>query len=193
MHSHFQVMREKMKEFEGWEESDLLPEGWIFRVKWEGFANSKLRTKFSSNSMFLSREGKVFESMRTATEHMTRLGYKRAEISRCKDFLQERNQKSNIARETWIESDTVPTGWKIGSSGTRTLLLSPNGRQFRSRMQAITALASEKGEQAELEAMREKLVIHEGWQRSSLLPANWIFKVKTCAETKEKSETKERK
>ena len=177
-----------MKEFEGWEESHLLPEGWIFRVNWEGFANAKLKTKFSSNTLYLSREGKVFESMRTATEYMARLGYKRAEISRCKDFLQERNQKSIIARETWMESHTVPTGWKIRSSGTRTFVLSPNGRQFRSRMQAITELASEKGDQAELEALREKMVEHEGWQRSNLLPANWIFKVKTSAAAREEKQ-----
>ena len=101
-----------MKEFEGWEESILLPEGWIFRVNWEGFANAKLKTKFSSNTQYLSREGKVFESMRTATEYMARLGYKRAEISRCKDFLQERNQNSGLGfRQSQSLQVRKPTRW----------------------------------------------------------------------------------
>ena len=155
-----------MIEFEGWEESNLLPEGWIFRVNWEGFVKSndkeehfegiaksdvgaeevaesndkeehlavKARTKFTSNIVYLSREGKAFESMRTATEYMTKMGYKRAEILRCREFLQERNQKSIVLRENWLESDTVPAGWKIRTSGGRTFVLSPDGRQFRSRL-----------------------------------------------------------
>ena len=196
-----------MIEFEGWEESSLLPEGWIFRVNWEGFVKSndkeeplegiakseagteeiaesnehlvvKARTKFSSNIAYLSREGKAFESLRTATEYMTKMGYKRAEILRCREFLQERNQKSIVLRENWLESDTVPPGWKIRNSGARSFVLSPDGRQFRSRLQAIVALAPEKSYQEDLAWMREKLLEHEGWQTSSLLPAHWIFKVK---------------
>ena len=178
-----QLLKEKMKEFEGWEESDLLPEGWIYRVNWEGFVKSK--NTFGINILYLSKEGKVFESMRAATEYMARIGFKKADILRCKEFLQERNQMSMISRKSWVESETVPTGWKIQSSGTK--VLSPSGRQFRSVLQAVTTLSSERVEGVNLEEMREKLVEHEGWKRSSLLPSNWIFKVKLKAsDTEEK-------
>ena len=49
-----EVMRNKLVEFEGWEENALLPEGWLFKVHWEGFVPHK--NSVQSNLSFLSRD-----------------------------------------------------------------------------------------------------------------------------------------
>ena len=46
-------MKSKMIEFEGWEESELLPKGWMYKVHWEGLTKDN---KWSSNIHYLSKE-----------------------------------------------------------------------------------------------------------------------------------------
>ena len=46
-----QQMKAKLVEFEGWEESSLLPTNWLFKVVWEG---SNKEGRWSENVSFLS-------------------------------------------------------------------------------------------------------------------------------------------
>merc|ERR1719450_121418 len=102
-------MKRKMIAHEGWEVSDLLPKGWLFKVHWEGFC----KDKWSSNILFLSKEGTSFESMKSATEFMESLKeYTSEDILKSRKFLTLRNQETTSTRYTWEQSETVPEGWK---------------------------------------------------------------------------------
>ena len=57
-------------------------------------------------------------------------------------------------------------------------ILNPDGRQFRSRYTAVQDMIKRKQKKVLIEQMKELMIIHEGWQRSKLLPKNWLFKVK---------------
>ena len=62
-------MRSKLT-FEGWETSPYLPSNWLYKRTWEGIiANGS----FSSNTVYLSIEGNVFESNKTAIDFMRSL------------------------------------------------------------------------------------------------------------------------
>ena len=58
-------MKKMMIENEGWELSDHLPRGWMFKVHWEGFTKDK---RYQNNILYLSREGQSFESMKKVIE-----------------------------------------------------------------------------------------------------------------------------
>ena len=169
-------MRTKLREFEGWEESLLLPAGWMYKVHWEGFTNKK----FSSNVSYLSREGKSFESIQTATEFMKLKGYYQSEITNCTEFLKFRNKTTIESRFSWDSSESVPPGWKVRSlesgSASRQYILSPWGLQYRSRVLAIQDMTKHGAATEDIEVMRAKLMEHEGWKKSELLPPKWIFK-----------------
>ena len=165
-------MRTKLREFEGWEESLLLPAGWMYKVHWEGFTNKK----FSSNVSYLSREGKSFESIQTATDFMKLKGYYQSEITNCSEFLKFRNKTTIESRFSWESSESVPPGWKVRSLESRQYILSPWGLQYRSRVLAIQDMAKHGAATEDIEVMRAKLMEHEGWKESELLPPKWIFK-----------------
>ena len=88
-----QQMKAKLVEFEGWEESSLLPTNWLFKVVWEG---SNKEGRWSENVSFLScREGQSFESLRLAIQHMKTVGsYTEAEMAGCREF-QAQQRRSN--------------------------------------------------------------------------------------------------
>ena len=48
------IMKLKMREYERWELSDYLPEGWMYKVHWEGFTKDD---KYTENIIYLSRDG----------------------------------------------------------------------------------------------------------------------------------------
>ena len=64
--------------------------------------------------------------------------------------------------------------------------LSPDGLSYRSRYTAVQDMIKRKQDVEEVEHMKELMVMHEGWQRSTLLPENWLFKVKSEGFTKDK-------
>ena len=74
------VMRSKLS-FEGWETNPLLPNNWLFKRIWEGVISNG---SFSSNTVYLSSEGKVFESNKTAIDFMAanKKSYKKENIEK---------------------------------------------------------------------------------------------------------------
>ena len=62
-------MRSKLQ-FEGWETADLLPTGWMYKRTWEGLISNG---SFSTNTVYITREGNVFESVKLAVEFMESL------------------------------------------------------------------------------------------------------------------------
>ena len=180
-------LRRKMVEHENWEESSLLPEGWLFKVIWEGTGGKDGR--WNSNLRYLSREGVAFDSMKEVVAHLQlyhqsspSLGQEN--IQNCHEFLRVRSQQNIQQRHNWQDSQSIPPGWKMrraesqGKKPTE-FFLSPHNTQYKSRFSAVQDMMVRAdlytGEEVEL--MKEKLISEESWQVSSLLPPGWLYKV----------------
>ena len=82
----------------------------------------------------------------------------------------------------WVEDDTVPKGWKrrilpgIGvSKFNMPNLVSPDGRQFRSRQRALQTMVKMGADPLEIAEMSD-LLVHEGWDTHPMLPEKWKFR-----------------
>ena len=172
------AMRSKLQ-FEGWETEEFLPDGWLYKRTWEGLISSG---SFSTNTVYISREGNVFESVKLAVEFMESMEeYKEKDIEQLKAFQAQLSRVTTKRREDWVESDTVPPGWKVrpgcGKEAGKEWVLRPDGRQFMTRCIALQYLAKEGADQEDIDLLRNSLV-HEGWKKDNLLPKDWLFKVK---------------
>ena len=49
-------------------------------------------------------------------------------------------------------------------------MLSPDGRQFRSRYTALLDMIKKDGKRKDIEEMKRLMMRHEGWSKSNLLP-----------------------
>ena len=123
-----EFMKLKMREHEGWENSEYLPEGWMFKVKWGGYTKDK---KYTENIIYLSREGQSFHSIKQATEFIVASeGYSLQDADNCQRFLKERLKMTMGSRFAWKESNSVPFGWKVRENGEESFIMSPEGVQY---------------------------------------------------------------
>ena len=172
------AMRSKLH-FEGWEAAELLPSGWMYKRTWEGMISSG---SFSTNTVYITREGNVFESVKLAVEFMESLEeeYSEKDREQFKAFQMQLSRVTTKRRDDWVEADTVPPGWMVrpgAGKETKEWVLRPDGRQFVTRCIALQYLAKEGADQEDIDLLRKSLV-HEGWQVDELLPKDWLFKVK---------------
>ena len=178
-------MRELMILHEGWQRSELLPENWLFKVKCEGFTKDK---KWYSSIHYFTDEGETIESMKNVLNKLKENDASMETIENCNQFIFE--QKPVDIKYEWSDGDnTVPKGWKLRISESEAewqWMLSPDGAQFRSRYTAVQHMIKKNYKTKEVEEMKELMIMHEGWQRSGLLPRNWLFKVKCEGFTKDK-------
>jgi len=166
-------MREKLT-FEGWERIALLPTGWMFKRAWEG---TDTRGRMLSNTHYLSKEGNVFESAKTATEFMESAGeYTEQDSANLKDFQNMLCKVTNKKRDDWEEDEeTLPQGWKKRVTSKMEYFLRPDGKQFKSRCIALQTMAKDGYDSGDIEEMRSKLC-HEGWKNDKMLPKGWLYK-----------------
>ena len=169
------IMKLKMREYERWELSDYLPEGWMYKVHWEGFTKDD---KYTENIIYLSRDGQSFHSMKQATDFiLTSEEYSSQDAYNCQLFLKERLKMTMGSRFSWKESDSVPPGWKVRDGGDDNgYVMSPEGLQYKTRYVAIQAMAANNFPLPDILLMRSKLIEYENWNTSDLLPEGWIFK-----------------
>ena len=168
-------MKKMMIENEGWELSDHLPQGWMFKVHWEGFTKDK---RYQNNILYLSREGQSFESMKKVIEFIGNSdNYSLEEAAKCQDFLTDRAQVTKLTKYDWEKSDSVPTGWKVRKDEAK-FILSPSGQQFKSRFAAFQDLVARQRHvsRQEIMEMKSKMIEYENWEFSDLLPEGWLFK-----------------
>ena len=98
------AMKELMVRHEGWQASPLLPAGWLFKVKCEGWTKDK---KWYSTIHYLSEDGQTFESMRNVLKHLAAGQATEAALEACKQFALE--MKPVEVKYEWSEGDeTVP-------------------------------------------------------------------------------------
>ena len=159
---------------EGWDGSELLPEGWLYRRAWEGFGRSG---RTLSTTLYLSREGQCYDSVRAATEFIDSTeGYYRTDTDNLKRLHKSLGNAFTKTRSDWLEdAETLPKLWKRRKSGKVEFFLRPDGSQYKSRVSAVQAMIRDKYSVREINQMRSRLH-HEGWTSDKLLPKDWYFK-----------------
>ena len=170
-------MKRLMMKHEGWNKSNLLPTGWMFKVKSEGMGPGN---KWYSTIHYLSREGTTFESMKSVLDFIQASEeYSEQDIENGKAFLAE--QKAPEKKYEWNDGgDYLPAGWKSRVSEGESKMewfLSPEGRMYRTRYMAIQDMLKKGYPEESLLEMKMSMIRHEGWSASQLLPADWLFKV----------------
>ena len=170
-------MKGLMMKHEGWNRSDLLPAGWMYKVKSEGMGPGN---KWYSTIHYLSREGTTLESMKSVLDFIQASDeYSEQDIENGKAFLAE--QKAPEKKYEWNDGgDYLPVGWKSRVSEGESKMewfLSPEGRMYRTRYMAIQDMLKKGYPEDRLLEMKMSMIRHEGWSASELLPADWLFKV----------------
>jgi len=165
------IMRE-MLVHEGWETDEALPFNWKIR-KSEGTTNGITDVDY----WFLSPEGHLFRSTKSAVEFMTENPlYNDADIIKITTKLEAERKVVRQQKYDWIEGDeTVPPNWKvrvIEGKTRKTFFLSEDGNQFACRRSALQHMIKENYPESEIMVMREKLA-YEGWEDDDLLPQGW--------------------
>ena len=130
-------MKVKMINYEGWQRSQYLPSGWMFKIYWEGFTKEK---EWTQNIRYLSREGVPYESMKNVLEFIVdRAGYSKTDVENCKEFVRVQNCPEKKFK--WQPGDdSLPSGWKkriTEGEAKFEWFLSPDNRMYRSRYVAI--------------------------------------------------------
>ena len=147
---------------------------------WEGETR---RQKLDRNLYFVSREGVRLESFKQIVEFMEENSTTYTQTDIEKIHLYKKAEAVDLRRKTyeWEEGgETLPAGWMKRSGLTQEgqeqqRILSPEGEQFRSRFSALQSLVKQEAARTEIEQMKA-LLVHEGYQTSSLLPPNWLYK-----------------
>ena len=75
----------------------------------------------------------------------------------------------------WMADETIPFGWLKRKTKDREYILSPFGKQYMSRVVALTDMLMLGFDLKDIESMRN--VLHfEGWTQHELLPKGWFSK-----------------
>ena len=169
---------EKMKEKllkDGWQTSELMPDGWIYKKIWEG-KNSI--GKLIHTYHYIADDGKMFEGGNTALEYIQAhsVDYSNQDVENFQEFL-DKLYEMTIKSYQWLASSTVPDGWKIRVIGTgREYLLSPEGRTYHTRFSAYQHMVGDDCSEQDIRAIKGTLG-HEGWHEDSCLPKGWLYKL----------------
>ena len=167
--SDLQLVRIGMTQ-DGWKTEEGLPKNWFYKAK---------HAENLSRINYCSPEGKLFETKEKLFKYVNLLE-KMSNDDLMKLKRHKGNGKANLDDKSWIRDDpTVPSGWgiKIFNFGSkkRTRLMSPEGKIYNSKREALKLMIDEKYPEKEIEEMRNTLT-HDGWLTDSNLPKDWFFK-----------------
>ena len=172
------IMRNSMKE-EGWQESEYLPEYWLF--KFSRKSNNGASKNESTSIDFLTVEGQRLGSYLMAMKNIEgnpKYGEEDAQKIRQLMEVNSRNARLELANkgaENSIPEGRLPLGWRLLESGPRRFLLSPDGQQFNGRRRAYEHMVQAGYSRDQLNDMRQCMEA-EGWKPSKHLPENWLFR-----------------
>ena len=173
-----EIMR-SMLDYEGWHVSELLPEGW--RLKTEG-------KSADSSLLFLSQHMNLLKGSSQAESHMVADGsYSQLDLANLRAIQAEHSRTVRETTYEWKEKEELPSGWKERRTERgRVFLLAPNGEtQFLSKRLALQHLIQQGRPEEDRSKMREAMGV-DGWHGSRLLPAGWMFKEGSNANTAKK-------
>ena len=173
-------MREGMVREGGWERTDLLPPGWLYRIISSGNQN---KSGGNVHHRIISSEGIVFKSMKNAAEFMEKSflsgdekSYTDVDILKLTEFFDQKSAARRTELTEWIKNDNLPNGWKVRFSGRtgRFFYLSPTGNQFSGGRSTLQHMIENQYSKEDLEGMRNEMR-KLGWERSEYLPEGWII------------------
>ena len=178
------AMKDKLG-FEGWQSDEHLPPGWLYKVVSEGFTKDN---KWYNVISFLSKDGDLLDNMKHVLEHMeNHEEYTDRDVENCKMF--QEIQSCPEKRYDWLPNDgSLPDGWRRRvSDGEAKMewILSPEGKQYRSRFVAIQDMIKKQYPDNTVKKMRQLMINHENWSRSEFLPEDWLFKIMCEGVTKD--------
>ena len=163
-------MREGMDQ-EGWQTSQLLPQGWILK---------EYESRGKNSTFLLTREGHLFKSCKNAVDYLKlNSQYDDQDIENVLKIYKDVSNKQRKNEVNWVQSETLPEGWKIRippGSSEKKFFLSPDGQSFSSRRLALQFMIQSNCSQDEIEQMRKSME-EDGWKTSDNLPEDWIYKV----------------
>lgn len=161
----FDKVSELLKQ-DGWTVNENLPEGWMFK-------------RLRKDRCYLTPDGKVLRSFKLATEYMTANNYASVIVQKARKTLSslfwglEHSETSSV-----IDESTLPSRWKIKTSSVAgSIIVNENGKQFNTRMDAISFLIKENYPPSDIFKLWNTLHM-EGWKDDSdNLPTGWKRKV----------------
>ena len=151
----------------GWKDSKLLPEGWMFR---------KIARKDGQAHHFLTEYGEYLKGRKIAGEVIQS---RHPEcVGKFQKFCELCTKDTRKAIYNWTDSDgSIPKGWKSRLGGSKTFFLSPDGLQFPNRVTILQNLIKTRSSKIDVEQMRQMVISHEGFKSSDLLPYGWMYKM----------------
>merc|ERR1719342_293654 len=156
---------------EGWEEHELLPEGWRIRKQKKDFHKSKIE--------FINHKSEMFKSLKETLQYMEN-NYDEESLRSFQSLLELSSVELRVEGYDWRPDDSVPPGWQMrlaeGPRANKEFFLSPDGKMFATRTVAMQHMIKEEYHEKEIELMREKLVEYESWQICPDLPQGWLMK-----------------
>ena len=158
------AMKILMKE-QGWKESKYLPIDWIYKET-HGYG-----------VRIISKEGTVFESYKTAHDYLEfSVNYGEEDILKFSNLAKETSNTNRKLVSDWIESKSLPPGWKTKTSSVgNKLFMAPEGNRFPSRKMALQYMINNQFSDENIVKIR-KSMSEDGWKESEYLPTGWIYR-----------------
>ena len=193
--------REAMRR-QGWQESEFLPAGWMFKS-----------VSYHSGLLYLTEEFKMLRRKIEALEQLAGLGKEAVDMFTANydalinrvarepaEAKGEKKQSSAFASGwaalTWQEDASLPAGWKVspytvargkylGASRPR-FLHTASCRMFVTRELALAAMVEDPAFGEEEVAVMRRSFLQAGWQQRDFLPRSWLMKESTSTSRSEK-------
>lgn len=168
-----ETMREAMTE-NGWQRTEHLPADWLYR---ETASNGT--TGISKSIKILSSCGKLFESYVLAKEFMkVEDEYTEEDIEKLAMLADQnsRARRRNLYQD-WYQDDSLPEGWSVRTpeGSHKKFFLAPDFSMHSGRRSAILHMFKMEASLEDIDIMRDAMA-EDGWERSDLLPGDWLFK-----------------
>ena len=165
----------EMKTFlshEGWAESDNIPRGWMIKVR---------KNKAPA---FLGNGGEFFESAASASEFIKKYSkyFSKEDMEKMSTFFANNidipKYRAKNTDACWIDDDKLPSGWKTKPDTDS--ILSPCGQIFRNRRMAIVFMVEKGFNEADIEKMRDGILVNKSWKRISQegIGRKWLIKAR---------------
>ena len=161
---------------EGWQEFDMLPSRWMYKLH---------KGKYGKSLLFLDTDANLYKSKEEVKRHFNQ-HQDLESLSKFEEFLKSRPQGSYYKAEElddgWLLGDpSIPSGWRIrkriiGGSVPGTQLLTPDNKCLDGRRSALKFMVKNNYPEEEKKLMRKGLMTHNEWLTDPQIPESWLYK-----------------